>query len=428
MSLFYVLGIPVPGWILALHPWQIWCLIMASGLAVIQSKKIIMRTPPRRMKEVFSHKNVSTRQKQFGLLTGKMEDVTLLPKCIRKQNTEQSTVYVYYPPSGLSFTDFERVKPELEMALNQKIFLSRKGKAILVEVYHTDIPRKIHWSEEVISAIQESPDALPLPLGYTPKGFHAFNLAKAPHGLAGGPTGCGKSNLINSILIAWMRAYSPDELALYLVDFKQAEFLDFEACSHVRECVYDLPGTAALLEEVWKEYERRRKLIVSARCKNISTYNGFAEFPLPRLVVVVDEYADIAPKTETDRGLKQLKQSLENSFCELARKARFVGIHLLICTQRPTVDVISGNIKANLALRICFATPDEVNSRVILDNENAARLAEGEVIPGRAIVKYGGYETEVQIPMLSEAQLQRQLQLVPSREESKPEELEAGEL
>ena len=196
------------------------------------------------------------------------------------------------------------------------------------------------------------------------------DLARMPHLLIAGTTGAGKSGCINTILISILLRSTPDEVRLILIDPKRIELNYYESIPHLLTPVVSSPKEAsAVLQNVVAEMERRYERLSLVRARNLSEANrafrARGEDTLPYLLVVIDELADL---------MMVSPQAVEDSIIRLAQKSRAVGIHLVLATQRPSVDVITGMIKANVPSRIAFAVSSMTDSRVILDTAGAESL------------------------------------------------------
>jgi S-DNA-T family DNA segregation ATPase FtsK/SpoIIIE len=194
------------------------------------------------------------------------------------------------------------------------------------------------------------------------------DLARMPHMLVAGSTNSGKSVCLNALIMSWLYRCTPDELKMILIDPKRVELSLFEGIPHLAApVVKDSRLAAGILRAATKEMDSRYELIARAGCRNITSYNE--KMPdgerLPYLVIVVDELADL---------MMQSAAEVETSICRIAQLARAVGIHLVIATQRPSVDVVTGLIKANISSRIAFAVSSQIDSRTILDQNGAERL------------------------------------------------------
>ena len=197
------------------------------------------------------------------------------------------------------------------------------------------------------------------------------DLSEMPHMLIAGATGSGKSVCINSLIVSLLYKYSPDEIKLLMIDPKVVELSIYNGTPHLLIPVVTEPKKAAgALNWAVNEMDKRYELFTKYKVKNIKSYNqqvdkGFISEKLPYIVLIVDELADLMMTCPND---------VEDYICRLAQKARAAGIHLIIATQRPSVDVITGVIKANIPSRISFAVSSGVDSRTILDQTGAEKL------------------------------------------------------
>ncbi|MBA3725515.1 MAG: DNA translocase FtsK [Armatimonadetes bacterium] len=194
------------------------------------------------------------------------------------------------------------------------------------------------------------------------------DLAKMPHLLVGGATNSGKSIGLASIITSLLLRNTPKDVQLVLLDPKRVELTLFDDIPHLMcPVVKDVKLMAGVLRQVWREMDRRYDTFSEVQARNIEVYNSKASFAdrLPYIVVVIDELADL---------MIQAAAEVETSICRLAQLARATGIHLVIATQRPSVDVITGTIKANISSRIAFSVSSQVDSRTILDAAGADQL------------------------------------------------------
>ena len=192
------------------------------------------------------------------------------------------------------------------------------------------------------------------------------DITKMPHALIAGSTGSGKSVCINTIICSIIYNYSPEEVKLILIDPKVVELSIYNKLPHlIIPVVTDMKKTPSALSWAVNEMEKRYALFAQSKSKDIVSYNKKNEEKLPRIVIIIDELADlmmVAPK------------EIEEAICRIAQKARACGIHLVVATQRPSVDVITGLIKANIPSRIAFAVSSQTDSRTILDMSGAEKL------------------------------------------------------
>jgi len=192
------------------------------------------------------------------------------------------------------------------------------------------------------------------------------NLAGMPHLLIAGATGTGKSIAINSLLISFLYRNSPEELRMIVIDPKRVELNLYNGIPHLlTPVVTDYDKAVNALKWAVREMDRRYRLLAESSKRNILEYNSKAEDKLPYIVIVVDELADLMAVAQAD---------VEAAIVRLAQMARAVGVHLVVATQRPSVDIITGLIKANITARMAFAVASQVDSRTILDMSGAEKL------------------------------------------------------
>jgi DNA segregation ATPase FtsK/SpoIIIE, S-DNA-T family len=264
------------------------------------------------------------------------------------------------------------------------------------------------------------------------------DLAKMPHILVAGTTGAGKSGAINAMLSSILLRATPHQVRLVLVDPKQVELNHYESIPHLLTPVITSPRMAAnALQNLVKEMEQRYGIMSLARTRGLVELNAArakrGEAPLPYILCVIDELADLMMVAPAD---------VEDSIIRLAQKARAVGIHLVLATQSPRVDVITGMIKANVPSRIAFAVSSQTDSRVILDQNGAeSLLGQGDMLfspvgSSRLQRIQGAYIDEAQIAKLTEMwrrqgepELREELleQVEPETPESGPDEFDPDE-
>jgi S-DNA-T family DNA segregation ATPase FtsK/SpoIIIE len=213
--------------------------------------------------------------------------------------------------------------------------------------------------------------ALPIALGQDVAGTPiATDLAVMPHLLIAGATGSGKSVCVNSIIASLLCTRTPDEVQFIMIDPKMVELTAYNGIPHLRApVVIELERVVGVLNWATREMDQRYKMFNRARARNVEAYNQMlvekGEKPLPYMVVIIDELADLMMVSPDE---------VERSICRIAQMARATGIHLVIATQRPSVDVVTGLIKANFPARISFAVTSQVDSRVIIDTAGADKL------------------------------------------------------
>jgi S-DNA-T family DNA segregation ATPase FtsK/SpoIIIE len=224
--------------------------------------------------------------------------------------------------------------------------------------------RKILETDLIAQAKSKLTVALGLDVSGNPR---VVDVAKMPHVLIAGSTGSGKSVCINAFLTSLLYRNSPSELKLILVDPKRVELSLYNGIPHLlTPVIVEVDKVLSSLKWAISEMERRYKLFASVGVRNIEGYNELAGFQaLPYLVVVVDEMADVMMYAPVE---------VEDAICRLAQMARATGIHLILSTQRPSVDIITGLIKANIPCRIAFNVTSMIDSRVIIDMPGAEKL------------------------------------------------------
>jgi S-DNA-T family DNA segregation ATPase FtsK/SpoIIIE len=303
------------------------------------------------------------------------------------------TTFEFKPEAGIKYTRITGLTEDLCLALQAESILIERipGKSTIgIEV--PNINRQTIALRDVIEApeFMNSPSKMTLAMGRDLHGrIRITDLAAMPHLLIAGSTGTGKSVFINSLMMSMLYKANPDELKMVLVDPKRLELNLYENIPHLIAPVVTDPKIASnVLRNATREMENRLKLLAQRGVRNIDQYNrtfkkeqSLSLFdnleesehkPLPYLVIVIDELADLM-MVDTN--------NVEESITRLAQMARAVGIHLILATQRPSVDVITGLIKANFPARISFRVASKVDSRTILDsNGSESLLGNGDML------------------------------------------------
>jgi S-DNA-T family DNA segregation ATPase FtsK/SpoIIIE len=225
-----------------------------------------------------------------------------------------------------------------------------------------ELPRKVRQTVKLGDLPIEDYHPLVFPVGMNVDGeVISANLAEMPHILVSGTTGAGKSCFINAMLVSMINRAGPDRLKLSLIDPKMVELTPFDGIPHLLGPVVTDPEEAhSTLFWLTEEMDRRYQAMRSAKVRSIETLD------MPYIVVVIDELADLMKS--------RMGSDIEETIVRLAQKARAAGIHLVLATQRPSVDVVTGLIKANVPSRLAFSMASGVDSRVVLDQNGAESL------------------------------------------------------
>ena len=320
------------------------------------------------------------------------------------------TRYEVQPGSGVRVNAIANLDKDLARALSAlavRIEAPVPGK----NVVGIEIPnKKVHLVR--MRDVLEQPEFLAHPsklafvLGKDIAGQPKWgDLTKMPHMLIAGATNSGKSVCLNSIIASILVRARPDEVRFSLIDPKRVELTLYRGIRHLMHDVVVEPKQAVIaLRRSIEEMDRRYKLFAARGVRNIVSYNAKlkeGEKPLPYIVIVIDELADLMMTAAAE---------FEKLICRLAQLARATGIHLIVATQRPSVNVITGVIKANIPARIAFAVASQVDSRTILDSVGAERLiGSGDMLYDS---NNGGKSTRIQGAFLSEEEVNRVVEVV----------------
>jgi S-DNA-T family DNA segregation ATPase FtsK/SpoIIIE len=301
------------------------------------------------------------------------------------------TTFEYKPEAGIKYSRITNLTDDLCLALKaESILIERMAGKSTVGIQVPNREREIIWLRENIESSEfiGTKSKLTLALGKDINGrIVTADLAGMPHLLIAGSTGAGKSVAINAMIMSILYKATPDQVRLILVDPKRLELGNYEGVPHLFTPIITEPKLAAnALRNAVREMERRLKLLAEKGVRNMEQYNKLfddegtrslfgedsEDRPLPYIVIIIDELADLMM---LDSG------NVEESVTRLAQMARAVGIHLVLATQRPSVDVITGLIKANFPARISFRVATKVDSRTILDANGAeALLGKGDML------------------------------------------------
>jgi S-DNA-T family DNA segregation ATPase FtsK/SpoIIIE len=328
------------------------------------------------------------------------------------------TTYEFKPEAGVKYSRITSLSDDLCLAMRaESILIERMPGKSTVGIQVPNHERETIWLRELVESqgFVGARSRLTLTMGKDINGrIITADLSSMPHLLIAGSTGSGKSVAINAMIMSILYKSTPDQVRLILVDPKRLELGVYEGVPHLYVPIITEPKLAAnALRNAVREMERRLKLLAEKGVRNVDQYNKLFERetpglfdapesehkPLPYMVIIIDELAD----------LMMLDQSnVEESITRLAQMARAVGIHLVLATQRPSVDVITGLIKANFPSRISFRVATKIDSRTILDCNGAeSLLGKGDMLylpSGSARVHrlHAPYTTEKEIAAVVE--------------------------
>ncbi|TVV51989.1 DNA translocase, cell division protein [Streptococcus pneumoniae] len=290
------------------------------------------------------------------------------------------TKYEVKPAVGVRVNRISNLSDDLALALAAKdvrIEAPIPGKSLIgIEVPNSDIAT-VSFRELWEQSQTKAENFLEIPLGKAVNGTaRAFDLSKMPHLLVAGSTGSGKSVAVNGIIASILMKARPDQVKFMMVDPKMVELSVYNDIPHLLIPVVTNPRKASkALQKVVDEMENRYELFAKVGVRNIAGFNAkveefnsqseYKQIPLPFIVVIVDELADL---------MMVASKEVEDAIIRLGQKARAAGIHMILATQRPSVDVISGLIKANVPSRVAFAVSSGTDSRTILDENGAEKL------------------------------------------------------
>ena len=312
------------------------------------------------------------------------------------------TLYKVYPAPGVKISAIKQLQEDIGISLNAKgVRITTLSDSVGIEVANDKasmVPLKALLND---TAFRDSKAELPVAIGYTiSQQVKVFDLADAPHLLVAGATKQGKSVGLNVIVASLLYSKHPSELKFVFVDPKMVEFSSYANLLHhslavlpnavseqeeaERAIVKNAKDAAAILNSLCVEMDARYELLSKAYVNNIKLYNAKwkehhlrsdeGHHFLPYIVVIIDEYADLTMSVGSGPESKALARSITTSVIRLAQKGRAAGLHCILATQRPTVDVITGLIKANFPMRIAFRVTSRIDSSTILDQPGADKL------------------------------------------------------
>lgn len=299
------------------------------------------------------------------------------PLIVSSDKKDETWTFIIHLPPGTAFLEFQKLSVLFQDATGGSVHIEKHGK-ITMEVMPEELKKSYPYS--LFDHTKYKDMCLPIPIGMSAKGLVVRDIVDYPHLLVAGETNYGKSNqlhvIANTILL-----HRP-ETHLIIIDPKSTEF---DYLNEMALVIDEMNRVKSLFEELNKEMDKRKKILKSASCTKIKKYHEKG-FKMPYIVLIIDEWAD-------------LPEDAQDSLWRLLRMGRFVGVHVIAATQRPSSKVFEkfGDLKAMFLGRLCFVVADVVNSRMILDSDEAAHLP---AIKGRAIYKCGLEKLEVQTLLL----------------------------
>jgi len=336
------------------------------------------------------------------------------------------TQYTLKPAEGIKLSKITALQSDLALALASstiRIEAPIPGRS-LVGVEIPNKRRAVVGLREILDTeeFKKSPNSLYMALGKDVRGNSAFaDLAEMPHLLVGGTTGSGKTICLNSIILSFLYRNSPEEMKLVLVDPKRVEFPVYSSLPHLLcPVIYDAQQTLVALKWLVGEMERRFTVLAGANSRDIHSYNSKmekkGEDKLPYIVLIIDELADL---------MSVKGKEIESYVVRLAQMSRATGIHLILATQRPSVEVITGLIKANITTRIALKVGSLIDSRTILDSSGAEKLlGKGDML---LLTKEHAKPRRIQSPYISEQEIKKVATFITSNEIEEGEIKEQGE-
>jgi S-DNA-T family DNA segregation ATPase FtsK/SpoIIIE len=316
------------------------------------------------------------------------------------------TQYTLKPAEGIKLSKITALQNDLALALASptiRIEAPIPGRS-LVGIEVGNKKRAVVGLREILDTdeFKNSPAPLLMAIGKDVKGTPTFaDLAEMPHLLVGGTTGSGKTVCLNSIILSLLYRNSPDEMKLILVDPKRVEFPIYSNLEHLLcPVIYDANQTLVALKWLVGEMERRFTVLAAGHSRDIISYNQKmekkGEDKLPYIILIIDELADL---------MSVKGKEIESYIVRLAQMSRATGIHLILATQRPSVEVITGLIKANITSRIALKVGSLVDSRTILDSSGAEKLlGKGDLL---LLSKEFSKPKRVQNPFISENEIKK---------------------
>ncbi len=352
------------------------------------------------------------------ILEETMADFNVAARIVEITQGPAVTRYEIEPAPGVKVSKIVSLADDIALKLaatGVRIEAPIPGKAAVgIEVPNRQVTGVAFCEVVESTSFQKAASLLTVGLGKDIAGqIILADLGKMPHLLVAGATGSGKSVCINTMIASLLFRVRPEEVKLILVDPKFVELSKYNGIPHLLvPVVTDAKKATAALNWAVQEMERRYAVLATARVRDLASYNAGVEEDkrLPYIVIIIDELADLMMAAPVD---------VEDAICRLAQKARAAGLHLILATQRPSVDVITGTIKANIPSRISFSVSSQIDSRTILDMPGAEKLlGRGDML----LYPVGMAKPQrVQGAFLGDDDIEKVLDFVRSQQEEEPE-------
>lgn len=305
--------------------------------------------------------------KSLGLYVKKENDEKILPKIIKKTEKDYGYDLMVSLPLGLNTSDFEKERLSMEQHLNADIDIEYINKHVFLKVITNRLKSLYPYK------IVKTNHPLELLLGYIEHDkIKTLQINHQNcHILIGGMTGWGKSKFLIQMLVNIIKNANPKDLIINLVDFKRLDYNEFEKCDHIKTFIDNISDAEMLTYKLINEMNKRIDILKETKSNNLDHYNSRHNKKIPYILNIIDEFADL-----------QHSPKVLDNISELLQKARACGIHLIICTQRASREILPGTLKANIPVTIVFKTRNRTNSQIFLDSDDAAHLK----YPGRGIL------------------------------------------
>lgn len=312
------------------------------------------------------------------------------------------TTYAVNLKSGTKISDIKKCKQDLIMefmAVDIQFEISIGGTSCLGITIIKEKDRPLLLGDLISNEeLKKTKCKIPIVLGVDFRGeFCIEDLTEMPNLLIAGSTGTGKSTFLATIIVNILYKFNPDEIKLVLVDTRATNFLRFNKIPHLyTPVIIDYDETVVLLKQLIKEMIKRYEIFEGKNVNNINEYNKISENKMPGIVLIIEDLYDLMVENgnEIEKYIKMLTQSASNS-----------GIYLIISTQRPSTDVITGTIKANMPARIAFFVPSYIDSKTIIDEAGAEKLqVNGDIIFSKTDARR---KKRIQTPYISDREIQK---------------------